>query len=190
MQHNGTLAKSRKDSGKVCDEEYKMIRQTKVTLVGSIIAVVGLYGSIAHATSAANKQNAFAKSDIEIQLNSVLNSAANSYAQPMLTFAVFHKNNYIDISSFSTTPRQPLPGIRVADFSTLVPNNLKKKNSVFEFAAKFNDKLQQILAYFDFSSTTRSSNKNISEKKQDTKSNFMAKINKKPLKSRCNTSKS
>lgn len=168
-----------------------MIRHTKANLVGSIIVIVGLYGSIVHAASAIKEPHAFAKSDIEIALNSALNNVANNYVQPNITLAVFSKNNNINISRFSATLRQPLPGIQVADFATLVPNNFKKKSSVFEFAAMFNDKLQQILSYFDFSSSSdSSSDKHISEKKQNKSINLMAKVNKKTLEPRCNTSKS
>tara|TARA_R110000737_G_scaffold67867_4_gene95930 strand:- start:2481 stop:2984 length:504 start_codon:yes stop_codon:yes gene_type:complete len=166
-----------------------MIRHTKANLVGSIFVIVGLYGSIAHATSVVKEQHAFAISDIEIQLNSALNSTSNSYAQPNITFAVFNAPNLNKVR-FSKVSQQPLPGIQVADFANLVPNKFKKQNSVFEFAAKFNDKLQQILAYFDFSSAnSNSSNEHISEKKQDKKINFIAKNNKKQLKSLCHTSK-
>ena len=166
-----------------------MIRHTKAKLVGSIFVIVGLYGSIAHARSAVKEQYAFAISDIKIQVNTALNSAANSHTQPNITLAVFKEKNNLNTVTFSTVSRQPLPGIQVADFANLVPNKYKQQNSIFEFAAKFNDKLQRILAYFDFSSSS-SSNEAMNEKKQNKNINLMAKSNKKPLKSDCITSKS
>jgi hypothetical protein len=57
----------------------------------------------------------------------------------------------------------------VADFALISPSKFRNHNSIFEFAVKFNDKLQQILSFFDFSSqshiTTTESNMNKKAKK-------------------------
>lgn len=72
--------------------------------------------------------------------------------------------------SISTVSRKPLLGMQVADFANINSNKLQKKNTIFEFAAKFNDKLQQVLSFFDFSSASTMINKeNTSEVKQQRK---------------------
>ena len=99
------------------------------------------------------------------EVESPTNTHVNNYAYPSITSEVFNQYNQIAMQSTTQTSQQPSLGIKVTDFANLIPSKFTKKNSLFEFAAKFNDKLQQVLAYFDFSDTnTDSKNKKIRSK--------------------------
>ena len=140
------------------DGECKMNSSTKISLVSSIFVIAGLCGSLSYAApeveSASELNIAEMRANIQnISMNSSVNDITYSYAFPSITSEVFASNKKINIPSFSNISRQPLQGIQVADFARIDPNRLQKKNAIFEFAAKFNDKLQQILAVFDFSSS-------------------------------------
>jgi len=135
-----------------------MNKSTKVGLVSSIFVITGLYGSLSYAApeveSASERHAASTHTSTQnIAMNSSTSSITYSYAYPSITSEFFAKNKKASMPSFSSILREPLQGIQVADFAHLDPNRLQKKNAIFEFAAKFNDKLQQILAVFDFSSS-------------------------------------
>ncbi len=153
-----------------------MKRPTKPNLVYAIFVIVGLFGTIAHAKPEINEkqQNIFTTGSASSQMSSAATSASYSYAYPSLTSEVF-KNNSIHLPAFVKVSQQPLLGIQVADFANLVPNKFEKRNSIFEFAAKFNDKLQQVLAYFNFSSkSTPRNNETINAKKTKRKIHLSA----------------
>jgi len=155
-----------------------MKRPTKPNLVCSIFVIVGLFGTIAHAKPEMNEkqQNTFTADSAASQMSSTATSASYSYAYPSLTSEAF-TNNSIRLPSFVKVSQQPLLGIQVADFSNLVPNKFEKRNSIFEFAAKFNDKLQQVLAYFNFSSkSTPRNNEAINAKKTNREIHLSAQI--------------
>jgi hypothetical protein len=139
---------------------------TKPNLSGVILLVIGLFGLYCSATQAEPKAKDQAK--VVSEVKSPTNNLVNNYAYPSVTSEVFNQYNQIS--------QQPSLGIKVTDFANLVPHKFAKKNSLFEFAAKFNDKLQQVLAYFDFSSTSTGSKKNISEKYSNQKSSLIAKM--------------
>lgn len=164
------------------DEECKMNSSTKVSLVSSIFVITGLCGSLSYAApeveSASELNIAAMRANIQnISMNSSVNDITYSYAYPSITSEVFASNKKISIPSFSNISRQPLQGIQVADFARIDPNRLQKKNAIFEFAAKFNDKLQQILAILDFPSSKtmaskESTNQQIQKRKVHLQSNI------------------
>ncbi|MBA6326871.1 hypothetical protein H4J46_02740 [Colwellia sp. MB02u-6] len=152
----------------------KKTRPKKLSLSGGILLVIGLYCSAIQA-----------ESKMQDKANIV-----NNYAYPSITSEVFNRHNQIAIQSTTQISRKPSLGIKVTDFANLVPHKFAKNNSLFEFAAKFNDKLQQVLAYFDFLSTsTNSKNKNISENNAKQKSSLVAKNDNKVLKANARVSK-
>lgn len=117
-----------------------MKKPAKIRLLSAIFLVPGLIGSLCYAepdsiTSQSSSNSA--------QLSSAYSdsSATNTYLQTSL------------ISRVASRSIQPMPGIQVADFALLDPPANVNKNSIFEFAAQFNDKLQQILAFFSFPSS-------------------------------------
>ena len=94
---------------------------------------------------------------------------SSKFAYPAITSEVYNKYKNINVKQASQTSQQPMVGIKVADFSSIVPRKLENKNSFFEFAAKFNDKLQQVIAYFNFSSKAvenKDNNKDINQKRK------------------------
>jgi hypothetical protein len=153
---------------------------TKPNLSGAILLVIGLFGLYCSATQAEPKAKDQAK--VVSEVKSPTNNLVNNYAYPSVTSEVFNQYNQIAMPSTTQISQQPSLGIKVTDFTNLVPHKFAKKNSLFEFAAKFNDKLQQVLAYFDFSSTSTGSKKNISEKYSNQKSSLIAKNDHKALK--------
>ena len=170
-----------------------MTRQTKPYFLGSTFVIVSLYCSTIQAETKvkANAQLAFTRDIVVIKLKSPAINMTNNYAYPSITsevFNVYHQKNSHRLTQKSP---QPLLGIEVADFVNIVPRKFDNKNSIFEFAAKFNDKLQQILTYFDFSSTsTKSKVENISEKDQKSKVSLIVKHDNKSIKSNCSKIKS
>jgi len=154
------------------DEECKMNSSTKISLVSSIFVITGLCGSLSYAApevESASERHVTSThtSTPNIAMNSSTSSITYSYAYPSITSEFFAKNKKASMPSFSNILREPLQGIQVADFAHLDPNRLQKKNAIFEFAAKFNDKLQQILAIFDFpSSKAITSKESISQQSQ------------------------
>lgn len=155
-----------------------MNRSTKVSLVGSIFVITGLCGSLSYAaqeTDNTSKYFALNANNQYIAMNSTRDS--RRYAYPSITSKVFSGNKKTNIQSFANISRQPLQGVLVADFAHVTFNKFQKKNSIFEFAAKFNDKLQQILAIFDFSSKKPVTRKeNINQKSQHSAVNLSSNI--------------
>ncbi|MFT6920129.1 MAG: hypothetical protein ACJA2G_002777 [Cognaticolwellia sp.] len=154
---------------------------TKPNLSGAILLVIGLFGLYCSATQAESEVKDQAKVALIInkvvsEIKSPTNNLVHHYAYPSITSEVFKQYNQIAIPSTSQISQQPSLGIKVTDFANLVPDKFTKKNSLFEFAAKFNDKLQQVLAYFDFSSTSTGSKKNISAKYSNQQSSLIAKM--------------
>ena len=148
-----------------------MTRHTKTNLVSSIVIFSSLFGAVAFA-------------------------APQVKEQPQYTFVVKKivspvKPQASTLVSIAQLPRQPLRGIQVADFAHIVPSKFEKKNSIFEFAAKFNDKLQQLLAYFDFSSKSVSRNaESLNQQQSSRKILLSAKHSSTNLTSNCTASKS
>lgn len=187
---------SRKDLGWIFDEECKMKRTAKTKLVAACLVIVGLFTSVAF-TSVVNAKSALKEKpssaltleNFKINVTSPDINLARNYAYPSITSEVFNKFNS---ATFYQTPVRPLQGIQVVGFTNLIPHKYEKKNSIFEFAAKFNDKLQQFLAYFGFSSKTitERTNEKINEKEQSKKSRLIAQHEKKAFKSNCFDSKS
>ncbi|MBA6223328.1 MULTISPECIES: hypothetical protein [unclassified Colwellia] len=171
----------------------------KPNLSGAILLMIGLLGLYCSATQAAPQAAPKVKNQAKVvliinkvvsEVKSPTNKLVNNYAYPSITSEVFNQYSQITIQSTSQISQQPSLGIKVTDFANLAPHKFAKKNSLFEFAAKFNDKLQQVLAYFDFSSTsTDSKNKNISEKDSKKKSSLIAKNSKKALQANARVSK-
>ncbi|MBA6341858.1 hypothetical protein H4J59_12760 [Colwellia sp. MB02u-10] len=147
----------------------KKTEPRKLNLSGAILLMIGLFGLYCSATQAEPKVKDQAKvvliiNKVVSEVKSPTNPHVNNYAYPSITSEVFNQYNQIAMQSTNQTSQQPSLGIKVTDFANLVPSKFTQKNSLFEFTAKFNDKLQQVLAYFDFSSPrTDSKNKNISE---------------------------
>jgi len=144
-----------------------MTKHTKANLVGSIFVIIGLYGTIAHAKPEIKEksQQAFAINNISMQANSSLLSISYRNAYPSITSEIFKENNKISKTQLIQLPQQLLLGMQVVDFAHLVPNKFEKKNTIFEFATKFNDALQKILVYVGFSSTSANRNNDkVSEK--------------------------
>lgn len=136
-----------------------MNRSAKICLVSSIFVITGLCGSLSYAVpeveiKSAQQVTLIKTSSYSIAMNSNTNSITYSYAYPSITSEIFAENKKIGIPSFSNISRQPMQGIQVTDFAHIAPNKFQKKNVIFEFAAKFNDKLQQILSIFEFSSAS------------------------------------
>ena len=174
----------------------KKTRPRKPNLSGAILLMIGSFGLYCSATQAAPKVKNQANVVLIInklvsEVKSPTNNRVNNYAYPSITSEVFNQYNQIVIQSTTQISQKPSLGIKVTDFANLVPDKFTKKNSLFEFAAKFNDKLQQVLAYFDFSSpSTNSKNKNISENDSKQKSSLIAKNDHKALKANASVSKS
>jgi len=147
----------------------KKTRPKKPNLSSAILLVIGLFGLNCSTTQAEPKVTDQANvvliiNKVVSEVKSPTKTLVNNYAYPSITSEAFNQYNHIAMQSTTQTSKQPSLGIKVTDFANLVPSKFTKKNSLFEFAAKFNDKLQQVLAYFDFSSTsTDSKNKNIGE---------------------------
>ena len=147
----------------------KKTRPKKPNLSSAILLVIGLFGLNCSTTQAEPKVTDQANvvliiNKVVSEVKSPTKTLVNNYAYPSITSEAFNQYNQIAMQSTTQTSQQPSLGIKVTDFANLVPSKFTKKNSLFEFAAKFNDKLQQVLAYFDFSSTsTDSKNKNIGE---------------------------
>ncbi|MFT6901249.1 MAG: hypothetical protein ACJAXS_001439 [Colwellia sp.] len=166
----------------------KKTRPTKPNLSSAILLMIGLFGLYCSATQAEPKVKD--QDNVVLIINKVVsevksstNNLVNNYDYPSITSEVFNQYNQIAMQSTSQISQQPSLGIKVTDFANLVPNKFAKKNSLFEFAAKFNDKLQQVLAYFDFSfSSTDRRKKNISENNAKQKSSWIAKNDNKALK--------
>ena len=148
----------------------KETRPMKANLSGTILLVLGLFGfysSVAQTEPRVKNQAnvVLTLNNVVVEVKSPKNNMMNQYAYPTITNEAFNQYNQSAIPLTTQVFRQPSLGIKVTDFANLVPHKFDKKNSIFEFAAKFNDKLQQILAYFDFSSTsTDGENKNNSDK--------------------------
>ncbi len=138
----------------------QMNSSTKVSLVSAIFVITGLSGSLSYAAPEVSKNTVYS---IVVKQNIAMDSNANhithNYAFSRITDKTFVAFKKANLPSFSGTSRQPLQGIQVTDFAHIAPNRLQKKNTIFEFAAKFNDKLQQILAIFEFSSAETVTNK-------------------------------
>lgn len=174
----------------------KKTRPTKPNLSSAILLMIGLFGLYSSATQAEPKVKD--QDNVVLIINKVVsevksstNNLVNNYDYPSITSEVFNQYNQIAMQSTSQISQQPSLGIKVTDFANLVPNKFAKKNSLFEFAAKFNDKLQQVLAYFDFSfSRTDSRKKNISENNAKQKSSWIAKNDNKALKAYASFNKS
>jgi len=187
------MAVSRKGIGWKFDEEFKMTRHTKVNLVGSIFLIAGLYCSIAYAAPEVKEKShhSFAITSTEMQVSSTANSISYSYAYPSITSEIFKETNKTHTPKLIQLYQQPLLGIQVVDFAHLVPNKFEKKNTIFEFAAKFNDALQKMLTYVGFSSTSATpNNETIGEKNQHKKISLIAKHEKHSLKTNCTANKS
>jgi hypothetical protein len=138
----------------------QMNRTTKVGLVSAIFVITGLFGSLSYAAPEVNNDTIYSVIVKQnIAMNNNPNNIAHNYAFSRITNKTFAEFKKANLPSFSSASRQPLQGIQVIDFAHIVPNTLQKKNTIFEFAAKFNDKLQQILAIFDFSSSKKMTNK-------------------------------
>lgn len=165
-----------------------MIRQTIPNLVGSIFVIVVLYCSAIQAAVKDKPKCASTVNNVVINLQLPAKHIANNYAYPSIISEAFKKHHNTHVQSLTQISRQPLHGIQVTYFANLVPDKFDNKNSIFEFAAKFNDKLQQLLAYFDFSSTD-SKDENISEKDSNKKVSLMAINDNKHLKNDCSVSK-
>jgi hypothetical protein len=131
-----------------------MKTHTKTTLFNATIVSIGLFCATSFAAPEVSSL-----SDEYAAHNTKTSSASidYSYAYPSITSEIFEKNSKLNIASFAQVSDKPFLGINVVDFSLLTPNKAQKKNSIFEFAAKFNDKLQQVLAFFSLS---KSSNAN------------------------------
>ncbi|MFT6194656.1 MAG: hypothetical protein ACJASU_001558 [Cognaticolwellia sp.] len=159
----------------------KKTRPTKPNLSSAILLAIGLFSLYCSAIQAEPKVKDQAKviliiNKVVSEVKSPKNTHVNNYAYPSITSEVFNQYNQIAMQSTTQTSQQPSLGIKVTDFANLVPSRFTKTNSLFEFAAKFNDKLQQILAYFNFSSpSTDSKNQDISEKCSKQKSSLIAK---------------
>lgn len=155
-----------------------------------MFVILGLYGTAVQArpevkTSA---EKTFTQDNLVITMTSAKYSLENHTAYPSITSELFKDYGEISPPSSSQKSRQPLPGIKVADFALFSPQNFQQKNSIFEFAAKFNDTLQQILAYFDFTSASTSNKKQqIDENKQQRKIQLIVNHNKSPITDNCQT---
>jgi hypothetical protein len=154
----------------------KKTRPTKSNLSSAILLMIGLFGLYCSTTQAKPKVKDQAKvvlmiNKIVSEVKSPTNNLVNNYAYPSITSEVFNQYNRIAIQSTTQISQQPSLGIKVTDFANLVPNKFTKKNSLFEFVAKFNDKLQQLLAYFNFSSTSTDTKKKDSKKKSSLTAN-------------------
>lgn len=169
-----------------------MIRHTKAHLGGAIFVTVSLYCSTINAETEMKEkpQLAFKINNVLSTMKSPAINMANNYAYPSITSEIFNKYNQSTTHYVTQVSQQPMLGIKVADFANLVPRKFDNKNSIFEFAAKFNDKLQQVLAFFDFSSTsTKNKDENISEENQKRKVSVIAKHDKRLLKTNCSAIK-
>lgn len=107
----------------------------------------------------------------EISLSDI--DGTSKFAYPAITSEIYNKYQKISLHSSFQPSNKPMKGIKVADFANVVPRNFDNKSSFFEFAAKFNDKLQQVIAYFNFSSKNAENKDNSDEKKQKRKVNFV-----------------
>ena len=157
-----------------------MTIQLKPNLVATLLTIFSLfflYCSTAYAEKR-TKQKLHSNLTKDIVVFTIQSSAIddiNNFSYPTITseiFTQYHQSNAVSANQHS---QQPMQGIKVADFSSLVPRKFDKKNSFFEFAAKFNDKLQQVIAYFNFSSKSAKSKENINEKVDKRKVNFIVK---------------
>lgn len=169
-----------------------MTRQRIPHLVGAIFVTVGLYCSTINAETEMKEkpQLAFTMNNLLSTMKSPAINIANNYAYPSITSEIFNKYNQSATRSFPQASQQPMLGIKVADFVNLVPRKFDNKNSIFEFAAKFNDKLQQVLAFLDFSSTSiKNKDENISEADQKRTVSIIAKHDKRLLKANCSAIK-
>ncbi len=155
-----------------------MNRPTKIGLVSSIFVITGLCGSLSQAApEVKNNAQQYASATNSLSQQSIANTISYSYTYPSITSEVFAESNSFALPSLSKSSRKPMRGIQVADFAHVTPDRFEKKNVIFEFAAKFNDKLQQILAIFDFSSTeAMASKENSSQKSQKRKINLSSNI--------------
>lgn len=137
-----------------------MNRPAKISLVSSIFVITGLCGSLSQAApEVKDKPEQYAATTVASQ--SIAKSVSYSYTYPSITSEIFSESKSLSLPRLSANSRQPMQGIQVADFAHIAPNKFKKKNAIFEFAAKFNDKLQQILAIFDFSSAQATASKEL-----------------------------
>ncbi|SEK51158.1 hypothetical protein SAMN05216262_101537 [Colwellia chukchiensis] len=127
-----------------------MNKQIKITLSITLLSTLGLYNS--NILAAPHTINNALASISAYQLVPKVPSLAGNSAYPSLTSEVFISYPSQGFISLPKAPVKPLAGIEVVDFAIITPNGIQKKNSIFEFAAKFNDTLQQILAFFDLSS--------------------------------------
>ncbi|MGB1262656.1 MAG: hypothetical protein ACPG52_07100 [Cognaticolwellia sp.] len=147
-----------------------MTRHSKTNLVSSIVVFSALFAAAAFAAPQVKEQPQY--SFVVKKIVSPVKPQASS------------------LVSSDQLPRQPLPGIKVADFAHILPSKFEKKNSFFEFAAKFNDKLQQVLAYFDFSSKSVSRNaESLNQQQSSRKILLSAKHNSTNLTANCSASK-
>jgi|TARA_B110000211_G_scaffold48718_1_gene52913 hypothetical protein len=173
-----------------------MIRPTKLNLVGSIFVILGLLSSIAHANTEVKTKAQYAFV-IHSAVNHISVMAKNinvSYSPTSVNGKIFNESNKLNQHLFSQHSKKPLLGIQVTDFTNLVPNKFEKKNSFFEFAAKFNDKLQQLLAYFDFSAKSTARDNEAINTEQAKRKIHLSNQNsilqlQLPLKQDCNTRK-
>ena len=171
---------SRIDSAYKCNEDYKMIIEFKPKLVAYLLvgfSIFFLYCSTAYAEKRMKKTlNASLTKDIvtfELSLSDI--DETSKFAYPAITNEIYNNYQKMGLNSSFQPSNKPMKGIKVADFANIVPRNFDKKNTFFEFAAKFNDKLQQVIAYFNFSSKNAETKENSNEKKQKRKVNFVIK---------------
>lgn len=150
-----------------------MTVKIKPSVAGSLMMIclglLGLYGSVVKAAPEVSNLplNETSVNHLTITL-STASTLTNHYDYPSLTNDFFNQTSRVSAVTWTNSSRQPLRGIQIAEFSHLTPNKYPKSHSFFEFAAKFNDKLQQILAYFDFSSkSTNNTEENINNEQAE-----------------------
>ena len=143
-------------------------------LVG--FSVFFLYCSTAYAEKRIKqKLNAnLAKDTVILKVSMSTIDTTSKFAYPAITSEIYNKYHKTVDNSSLLSAQQPMKGIKVADFANIVPRKFDNKNSFFEFAAKFNDKLQQVIAYFNFSSKNVEDKDNNNEEQQR-KINFVIK---------------
>ncbi len=125
--------------------------------LASALSTIGLCSTISHASE---KNEFFIQSNVQSHI----------YDQPVakVTTVNITSSTYSNkIYSFEELSSQPLYFLSSSTRSEYASTKKYKKNHLFEFATLFNDKLQQIIAFFEFTRSSKHNNYMNSDKPND-----------------------
>ena len=139
------------------NQNQKMNITSKLSLIISAFVIVALCGSHSHAVQNQNESyNGHKRSllivntPVKHHKRELVQAKNSSMVQPIgnnLIHNIFKTSN-LTTSNISIKAKQPLVKIQTAEVVNQITHKKPKQDGIFEFFAKFNDKLQQLLKSF------------------------------------------